>query len=121
MSKHREGFNESYILKIIPKISQLESIPYSTDLCCQECDKFDYRKDKPKVVGWCECDTGYQLVFECPYCFNKFRYHPHDDKFNINDFIDRIMFYYLGEYALCSNGEELEDRWDEYENFYTIV
>lgn len=117
MVKYKEGFDERYILKIIPKISQWETIPYSADLCCQNCDKFIY-KDKPKVVGWCECDYGFQLVFECPHCFSKFRYHPHDNKSNIDDFIERIMFYYLGESSLCSNGVELEEEYEKYVNNY---
>ena len=91
--EHNKEYDERYILKIIPKISQWESIPYAPDLTCQECRKpHHYVKHgnlKATIVGWCECDYGYQLVFECPYCFSKFRFHPHDNKFDIDDFVDR--------------------------------
>ena len=117
-SKYKEGFDETYILKILPKISQWESIPYAPDLSCQECGKphnYVLHGNLPaKIVGWCECDYGYQLVFECPYCFSKFRYHPQDNKFDIDDFVDRVMYDYVGN-RYFSNGLELDRRWEEYE------
>lgn len=116
--KHKNTYDERYILKIIPKMGQWESIPYAPDLTCQECGKLHnyiaHGNLQAKIVGWCECDYGYQLVFECPYCFSKFRYHPHDNKFDIDDFVDRTMYDYVGN-KYFANGKELERLWDEYE------
>lgn len=123
MIMHKDGYNERYILDILPKISQWESIPYAADLECQECGKHTKLMNqtaKPsRIVGWCECDYGYQLVFECPYCFSKYRYHPHDNKFDIDDFVDRIMYNYVGnDYFI--NGKDLEIKCDAYETLYRI-
>lgn len=30
---------------------------------------------KATLIGYCHDKTGYQMVFECPFCFKKFRYH----------------------------------------------
>lgn len=114
----KEGYNERYILEIIPKIIQWDAIPYASDLTCQECGKlhnYINRNCLPaKIVGWCECDYGFQLVFECPYCYSKFRFHPQDNKFDIDDFVDRIMYDYVGNRYFL-NGLELERKWEEYE------
>lgn len=116
--EHAESYDERYILKIIPYIAQWESIPYAPDYMCQECGKpHDYVLNgnlPAKIVGWCESDYGYQLVFECPYCFSKFRYHPQVNKFDIDDFVDRIMYDYVGNRHF-SNGLELDRKWEEYE------
>lgn len=123
MEKYKKEFDERHILTILPKISQWESIPYAPDLTCQECGKMHryitLSNDSPKarIIGWCETDYGYQLVFECPHCFSKFRYHPQDKKFDIDDFVDRIMYDYVGN-IYFSNGMELEHKWDAYELKY---
>lgn len=118
MISHKAGYNERYILEIIPKISQWESIPYASDLTCQECNKLHHYINRgclpARIVGWCECDYGFQLVFECPYCFAKFRYHPQCNKFDIDDFVDRVMWDYVGS-RYFENGLELERKWQEYE------
>lgn len=119
--EHAIDYNERYILEILPKISQWESIPYARDFRCQECGKHHRFESmietdlKAKIVGWCNSDYGYMLVFECPHCFSKFRFHTtHDNKFNIDDFVDKIMYYYVGNENF-ENGLELEREWKEYE------
>lgn len=125
MIKHNTEYDERYILKILPKIAQWESIPYALDLICQECrEPHRYASvgntgHTAKIVGWVECEYGYQLVFECPYCFTKFRYHPHDKKYDIDDFVDRIMYNYVGN-ELFANGNELEKKWNDYELSHRI-
>ena len=29
----------------------------------------------PTLIGWCDTNAGFMCVFECPICFEKFRYH----------------------------------------------
>jgi hypothetical protein len=50
------------------------------------------------------------VVCECPECGSKFRFHPHLDRFNFDDFNDAIEMHYLGEeaFSCVSNSEALE-------------
>ena len=69
------------LTNILPKISQYEGIHYAGDLNCPHCDKSGFfdgygeTRVKPNVIGWCDTDIGYMAVFECPVCFEKFRFH----------------------------------------------
>ena len=69
------------VTDVIPKFSQYEGISYAGDFNCPQCDKsgfFDFQwenREKPNLIGWCETNIGYMAIFECPICFEKFRFH----------------------------------------------
>ena len=74
------------MLNELQEFPQYEGIPYSADFKCANCGKSGdgYQHvpgdgyvslPKGKLVGWCEDKYGYQMVFECPVCFEKYRYH----------------------------------------------
>lgn len=107
------------IIDILPKIVQWEAIPYAADFCCQECGKsgittFDYDpKDKMIVVGWCECNIGLMLVYECPHCHSRFRFHSTLDWHVDYDDFDLQSYHYRLNY--CVNGEEIKKQLEENE------
>lgn len=97
---------------ILPKISQWESIKYTSDFNCPHCNKsgfFDvYRekKERPNIVGWCESNIGYMGVFECPICFEKYRFHSTIGVFDADiDEFNRYLYYKVRE---CKNWEEIK-------------
>ena len=74
------------MLNELQEFPQYEGIPYVADFKCANCGKSghgyqhvpgDGYVELPhgKLVGWCEDKYGYQMVFECPICFEKYRYH----------------------------------------------
>lgn len=74
------------MLNELQEFPQYEGIPYVADFKCANCGKSgDGYQHAPgdgyvelphgKLVGWCEDKYGYQMVFECPICFEKYRYH----------------------------------------------
>jgi hypothetical protein len=74
------------MLNVLQEFPQYEGIPYVADFKCANCGKSghgyqhvpgDGYVELPhgKLVGWCEDKYGYQMVFECPVCFEKYRYH----------------------------------------------
>lgn len=65
---------------------QYEAIPYRSDFRCPcgaSGDGYKWalgphwgeRLPRARLVGWCSTPSGYMMVFECPICFAKFRYH----------------------------------------------
>lgn len=74
------------MLNELQEFPQYEGIPYVADFKCANCGKSghgyqhvpgDGYVELPhgKLVGWCEDKYAYQMVFECPICFEKYRYH----------------------------------------------
>ena len=74
------------MLNVLQEFPQYEGIPYVANFKCANCGKSghgyqhvpgDGYVELPhgKLVGWCEDKYGYQMVFECPICFEKYRYH----------------------------------------------
>lgn len=67
------------------EFAQYEDIPYTPRFVCPCGESGDgYRSvvpyigdrlPKAKLVGYCSTPSGYMMVFECPVCFRKFRYH----------------------------------------------
>lgn len=68
------------------EFTQYEAIEYTRDFICPECggsgDGFHHvpgegyiSLPEAKLIGWCSTPNGYMMVFECPKCFKKFRYH----------------------------------------------
>ena len=60
------------------KMVQYQDIPIVKDMECPDCHKsdvngFDHEYAKP--IGWCDTQTGFMEVFECPRCYSKFRCH----------------------------------------------
>lgn len=65
------------------QIAQYQSIPYEAGLCCSHCSNFvrgykgwmqEMKSDE--VVGYCiDSDGSYQIVLECKYCHEKYRFH----------------------------------------------
>lgn len=87
-SKGKKEMKETIenMLNELQEFPQYESIPYVADFKCANCGKSgrgyhhvpgDGYVELPegKLVGWCEDTYGYQMVFECPFCFEKYRYH----------------------------------------------
>ena len=74
------------MLNVLQEFPQYEGIPYVADFKCANCGKSGHgyqhvpgdgyvELPNGKLVGWCEDKYGYQMVFECPICFEKYRYH----------------------------------------------
>ena len=73
------------MLSKLREFAQYESIEYTADFKCPHCGKSgDGHVHEPggyvklpqgKLIGWCSTTYGYQMVFECPICFEKYRYH----------------------------------------------
>lgn len=67
----------------LPLIAQYQSIPYEAGLCCSHCSNFEreYRSwmdemESDRVIGYCVDGSGaYQIVLECKYCHEKYRFH----------------------------------------------
>lgn len=62
------------------KIVQYDDIPISKLLSCPECGRSNmfpipFIEKKPNLIGWCDTAYGFMGVFECPFCFAKFRFH----------------------------------------------
>lgn len=109
------------ITDILKKYTQYEDIPYSPEFVCVECGKSGIdtsdnpRVVKPKLVGWCDTYNGLMAVFECPECHSLFRFHPHLDKFDPEQFDFYLGSYYLGyvyegEKGWVSNAKELYNQ-----------
>lgn len=102
------------LIDVIPKFSQYEGISYAGDLNCPHCDKsgfFDFQwenREKPNLVGWCETNIGYMAIFECPVCFEKFRFHCTIGTWTADtDEFDTYLYYKARE---CGNWEELKSK-----------
>lgn len=74
------------MLNELQEFPQYEGIPYVADFKCANCGKSGHgyqhvpgdgyvELPNGKLVGWCKDKYGYQMVFECPICFEKYRYH----------------------------------------------
>lgn len=103
---------------ILPKISQWESIPYAGDFNCPHCDKSGFydlygieEREKPILVGWCETNIGYMGIFECPICFEKYRFHCTIGTWiaDVEEF-DTYLYYKARE---CQNWNEIKQRLKE--------
>ena len=105
---------------ILQKYTNWESIPYAAGLNCLTCGKSGFSKayymesepDKPNLVGWCETNVGLMFVFECPHCFDLYRFHA-----NVNDFYDMDeLNYRIKTYTyLVANGEEIRKKFEDYD------
>lgn len=63
----------------INEILQYEDIYYSK-LCNCHCEYADYsRNSSYNIVGYCNTNNGYMVVFECKKCFEKYRHHIDTD------------------------------------------
>lgn len=99
------------LVDILPKFTEWRSIPYATDLCCQDCGKCGFdgyygaRKPYPRLIGWCETSYGFMGVFECTECGAKFRFHGGDPIDDIDEFENKLILTF-GEN--CENWDELE-------------
>ena len=98
------------LLEALPKIPQYENIPYAKDLNCQRCGRSGFvdSDTKPNIVGWCETNIGYMIVFECPICYERYRFHG-----TIGTWIaDANEFdFHLYRFAQkCSNWEEIKEK-----------
>ena len=96
------------LLEALPKIPQYENIPYAKDLNCQGCGRSGFvdSNTKPNIVGWCETNIGYMIVFECPLCHERYRFHGTIGTWSA----DKEEFeYYLRIFASqCANWKEVE-------------
>lgn len=62
------------------KVSQYDDILVSKDMSCPECGlskefPCHLNEKEPTPIGWCDTNYGFMAVFECPFCFTKFRFH----------------------------------------------
>lgn len=99
---NEKDYNEMF--REIKKIQQHESIPYVSDFKCPECGKSGdafihvigegYKKlPEAKLIGYCESilDGTFMMVFECPNCFGKFKYHNTTTaRYNWEDFKEEL-------------------------------
>lgn len=58
----------------IKEYPQPELIHYAKDFKC-ECGEIDFLTVGAAPVGYCNTNSGYMAVFECPFCFEKSRFH----------------------------------------------
>lgn len=100
------------LTEVLPKIPQYESIPYTRDFVCPHCDKSGFfdgygePRIKPNVIGWCDTNIGYMIVFECPCCFKKYRFHGTVGTWNAD--IDEFEYYFRFHASQCANWKEVE-------------
>ena len=70
----------------LKEFAQFEAIPYTKSFKCPYCDGSGdgfyhvpgegyVPLPKAKLLGWCNTNSGYMMIFECSKCFEKFRYH----------------------------------------------
>lgn len=105
------------LVDVLPKISQWESIEYAGDFNCHHCDKSGFydlygeERMKPNIVGWCETHIGYMGIFECPVCFEKYRFHCTIGTWiaDIDEF-DTYLYYKARE---CQNWIEIKQLLNE--------
>lgn len=106
--------NMKRITDILKKFPQYESIPYAGDYKCPSCGNSgiaNHTSRKCDLAGWCETPSGFMVVCECPECGTKFRFHPHLNKFDFDDFNETIEIHYLGEKAFsCVANSEILDK-----------
>ena len=62
------------------KVSNYQAIPIVKDTTCPNCGlstliQTHLNEKEPTLIGWCDTKAGFMGVFECPTCFEKFRYH----------------------------------------------
>jgi len=96
------------LVDILQKIAQWESIPYAADLMCQDCGMSGFGESgihKPNLVGWADTNYGFQAVFECTDCGNKFRFHGGDPCDDIETFDLKLGIRFAKQ---CENWEELK-------------
>ena len=78
------------------KMVQYQDIPIVKDMECPDCHKSDvngFDNEYAKPIGWCDTQTGFMGVFECPCCYSKFRCH-----IDTTERYHKDMFY--GDFAL---------------------
>lgn len=80
----------------IHRISNYESYEVVKDFMCPSCGKsadsiYDGIYSRPTLVGWSETQDGFMVCFECPECFEKFRWHG--QAFNRCVDEDEFLFY----------------------------
>ena len=61
----------------------------------------------PNVVGWCETPIGYMGIFECPICFEKYRFHCTIGQTTDIDKFDLYLYYKAKQ---CKNWEEINSK-----------
>lgn len=84
-------------MKDLKEYYQYEDIPYSGTMECPQCygSGIGSWRDSAKLVGWCSTERGYMMVFECPHCFQKFRYHGcMDERWDWERFKLKMEKYY---------------------------
>ena len=98
------------ITDILPKMPQYGDAEYAADLICPECGKSGFPTIETdvhptKIIGWAETYNGFQAIFECPYCGQKFRFHCGGD---IGDDLDKFDFKLYFWAKRCINWNEIE-------------
>lgn len=86
------------------KIASYQDIPVVKDFICPECGKSgdgwthvlgegNVKLPEATLIGYCETqNSGFMEIYECPFCFKKFRYHGattdrwNEDRFLLNMF-----------------------------------
>ena len=69
-------------------------------------DLYDKVIERPNIVGWCETSIGYMGIFECPHCFNKYRFHCTIGTYNAD--IDEFDIYLYYKARECKNWSEIK-------------
>lgn len=102
------------LIEVLPKVTQYKSILYTKSFNCPHCDKSGFfdsygkEKERPILIGWCETDIGYMGVFECPCCFEKYRFHCTIGTLNAD--IDEFDMYLYYKARQCKNWEDVKHR-----------
>lgn len=100
------------LFEALPVVPQYETAIYSPTYFCPSCGQSGFRgvydnytvKSFPNLVGKADTGIGMQLVFECPYCFEKYRFHPSRSK-NMDTVANSAINMFCKK---CLNWEEME-------------
>ena len=87
------------------KFTQYSCFRYTADLYCPGCGQvclLDVDSDI-RLIGWCDTDSGFMAVFECPRCFSKFRFHISglEDRWDIDAFYRDFAMMYVNHGCIC--------------------
>lgn len=85
-----EGVDKKKLIAL--KVSDYETIPYSSSLDCPNGDDGGLLSGNRKTVGWCDTPNGLMVVKECTICHQKYRYHgTFKERWNLDEFLENLL------------------------------
>jgi hypothetical protein len=99
--------SEDNMFSDLKEFVQYQSIPISKSFVCPNCRKSGdgfyhvpgkgyIELPKSKLIGWCNTNSGYMMVFECTECFEKYRYHNcTTERYNFDKFKEELWLVWI--------------------------